>query len=200
MIFRGVLLIVVAVIMLAGCSRPTADEYYTRADAALRQAHAAADTMADRHQAAKLFEPAIEAFQKVVEEYPGTPRAEEAQFTLASIRNNETQEPELAIKEYKKYLQDFPAGKQAPLALFLVGYLYNNELHQLDSAASTYRQFLEKYPDNEMATSAQQELQSLGKTPEQLLQERQAMEDRAAAPSAGKPAPKKTGRTAGAHS
>ena len=53
--------------------------------------------------------------------------------------------------------------------MFLVGYLYNNELHNTDSAAAAYRRFLERFPQHEMATSAQYELQTLGKSPEELL-------------------------------
>jgi hypothetical protein len=51
----------------------------------------------------------------------------------------------------------------------MVGYLYNNSLLKPDSAAIAYKHFLELYPQNELATSAQFELQSIGKKPEEMI-------------------------------
>jgi hypothetical protein len=72
---------------------------------------------------------------------------------------------------YKRYAEAFPAAAKAPTALFMVGYLYNNALLKPDSAAIAYKHFLELYPQNELATSAQFELQSIGKKPEELIPE-----------------------------
>jgi predicted TPR repeat methyltransferase len=51
----------------------------------------------------------------------------------------------------------------------MVGYLYNNQLGMTDSAEAAYRKFLSLYPQNELATSAQFELETLGKDPQELL-------------------------------
>ncbi len=93
----------------------------------------------------------------------------DALFRTATIRNNEMRDPEQAVLSYKQYADRYPEAKRAPMATFLAGYLYHNELGQLDSAEAWYQRFLERYPQHEMALSAQFELNSLGKTPDELL-------------------------------
>ena len=53
--------------------------------------------------------------------------------------------------------------------MFLIGYVYHNELRMLDSAKVAYERFLSEYPNHEMAISAQFELNTLGKPPEELV-------------------------------
>jgi outer membrane protein assembly factor BamD (BamD/ComL family) len=109
-----------------------------------------------------LFKPCIDAYQKVADEYPGTPQAERSLYLIATIRNNDTRDPELAVQAYRRYLSTFPAGAQAPSALFLIGFIFNNQIHNVDSAAAAYRDFLSRFPQSEMASSAQYELDHLG--------------------------------------
>ena len=53
--------------------------------------------------------------------------------------------------------------------MFMVGYIFNNDLNMVDSARAAYTRFLERFPEAELATSAQYELDNLGKKPEDLL-------------------------------
>ncbi len=156
-------------VMLIGCSKPSANDYFSKAEGEYKAAKGIADTLQNRGGAAKLFEPALENYMKVVREYPDDPLAERALFMTATIRNNEMRDPDAAVVSYKLYANRYPDSKQAPVATFLVGYLYHNDLHLLDSAASWYRRFLDRYPQHEMAVSAQFELSSLGKSPDDLL-------------------------------
>ncbi len=160
---------VIVIVMLAGCSKPTAEELFSRAQQAQRQAEAAADTTTDAARLRTLFAPALEAYGKIVDEYPASDFAEPALFMRGTIFNNNTHEYQLAVDTYRRYLELYPNGKQAELASFLMGYLYNNELHNLDSAAAAYRRYLERYPNTEMAASARFELNTLGKSLDELL-------------------------------
>lgn len=119
---------------------------------------------------------AVQKYQEVVEDHPGTPEAETAMFMVATIHNNNTHEYEKAIEEYKAFATKYPASPRSATALFMVGYLYNNELNNLDSAKIAYERFLSKYPDHEMALSARYELENLGKSPDELLPRRQPRE------------------------
>ena len=67
--------------------------------------------------------------------------------------------------------------------MFLIGYLYNNELHNLDSASAAYKRYLAKYPNDQYASSAQFELNTLGKPMEEILP---------GAPAPASPEPKKS--------
>ncbi len=141
-------------ILLSGCSKPSADEYFQQAEVAVKSSN---------------IDEAIKLYRKIVEEYPKNEKAEAAQFILASLFQNNTHQYQQAINEYWKYYELFPDAKQTPTALFLIGFLYNNELKIADSAATAYKLFLEKYPDHEMALSAQFELEHLGEDPEAML-------------------------------
>ncbi len=158
-----------SLVVLAGCGKPTASEYFSRAEVEYKAARATADTLQNREAVTKLFEPAVESYSKVVQDYPNDPLAERALFMTAKIRNDDMRDPENAIVSFRQYADKYPEATQAPVATFMVGYLYHNELHQLDSASSWYKRFLDRYPQNEMAVSAQFELSSLGKSPDELL-------------------------------
>lgn len=153
----------------AGCSKPSAEEYFARAQGQAQAAATMADTLRSPDAVREAFQPAIGLFEDVIREYPHHPLAEAAIFEIANIKNSNLHLPREAIEGYSLYCRQYPAGKQTPLAMFLIGYLYNNELHNTDSAAAAYRRFLEKYPDSEMATSARFELNTLGKSPEDAL-------------------------------
>jgi TolA-binding protein len=177
--------VLVAGIVCAGCSKPTAQEYFANANAAEKQAAAARDTMTNPEEAHRLFQPAIQALESLIAEYPSDILADSALFRLAIIRTNDTREPQLAVDTYKKYVGRYPDNPKTPLAMFLIGYLYNNELHNLDSASAAYRRYLAKYPNDQYAQSAQFELNTLGKPLEEILPKSE---------QPAKPAPKKASR------
>jgi len=153
----------------AGCSKPSAEDYFARAQQQAQTAATMADTLRSPDAVREAFGPAIGLFQDVIREYPHHPLAEAAIFEIANIHNSNLHMPQEAIDGYSLYCWEYPAGKQTAMAMFLIGYLYNNELHKSDSAAAAYGRFLDRYPDNEMATSAQFELNNLGKSPEEAL-------------------------------
>jgi hypothetical protein len=153
----------------AGCARPTAEEYFAKAQKEERSAALAADTLRSPVEVRRAFEPALGLFESVVREYPHHELAETALFEIASIKNSNLHTPQEAIDAYNRYCGEYPAGKQTALAMFMIGYLYNNELHNNDSAAAANRRFLERFPESEMASSAQFELNTLGKSPEEAL-------------------------------
>ena len=170
---------------LTGCGKPAAKDSFARAEEEEKRARKTVESATAPQDLHAVYQSTVEAFEKVIADHPEDELAEASLFRIANIRNNDTKEPALAIDLYKRYVQLYPNGKQTPLSMFIIGYLYNNELHNLDSASAAYKRFLEKYPDNEMAMSAQYELNTLGKTPDELLPKTQEAE---------KPVPKKTHR------
>jgi len=161
--------ILASLVFFAGCSKPSAEEYFSKAQQNYAQVQRQADTLKNRQLLPGLFKPVLEGYEKVIEAYPTSQIAETSMFILATIHTNYLQQPGLAIKAYRRYLEAFPEGGKAPLAMFMIGYLYNNEMHDLDSAALAYRNFLEKFPNSEMAASAKFELGTLGKSPSELV-------------------------------
>jgi TolA-binding protein len=146
--------IVALAIVFAGCSEPPAEEYMKKAEEA---------------EKAGLWSVALENYQNLVRDHPGSVLAENASFNIAAIQHNNLQNFQAAVDGYKLFLAKYPDGKKAPTVLFLIGFLYHNELKNLDSAKAFYERFLAKYPSHEMAMSAQFELQNLGKSPDEIL-------------------------------
>jgi outer membrane protein assembly factor BamD (BamD/ComL family) len=165
-----VLSILSVLLILNGCGKKSAEEMSRMADTTYAAAQKDADSIrAFTPNIKQHFAPSLEAFEKLVTEYPKSPEAERALIKMAQIRMNDTREPDLALVMYKKYVTTYPDGQFAPLSMFMVGYIYNNEIHNNDSAKVAYQRFLDKYPQNENAAGAQFELQNIGKSPEELL-------------------------------
>jgi len=141
-------------IVLASCGKPSAEEYMKKAEEA---------------EKGGLWSLALENYQNIVKDHPGSVSAEIAAFNIAAIQHNSLQNFQVAVDAYKLFLEQYLDARKAPTAMFLVGFLYHNELKNLDSAKVFYQRFLAKYPDNEMAISAQFELQNLGKSPDEIL-------------------------------
>ena len=163
------LIVLASAAAIAGCGKPSAEEYFARAQAEAQKAATLEDSLRSPDAVRESFQPALGLFADVIRDYPQHPLAEAARFEIANINNSNLHMPQEAIDEYRRYCREYPQGKQTAMAMFLIGYLYNNELHNDDSAAAAYKQFLAKYPDSEMAASARFELNTLGKSPEDAL-------------------------------
>ena len=127
--------------------------------------------MADAKQAEdrKDFPGAINSYSELVTAHQQSPQAEEAQYHIALIYNNEMHDVVKAIEAYRTLYVKFPTSAHAPSALFLTGFLYNNELHRVDSAKAIYESFVRLYPSNELASSARFELNTLGQDADEVL-------------------------------
>ncbi len=142
------------------CSRISEDELWKSSENLLQE---------------QKYAEAIEKLKEIVKEYPKGEKAAKAQFLIAALYNNDLHDFEKAIAEYKKLAELFPNDLQIPKAMFLIGFIYNNQLHNFDSAKIAYEAFLEKFPHHELAPSAQMEIQTLGKSPEELIPSEVAM-------------------------
>ena len=168
--------------LLAGCSRFNPEEEFAKAQQAHQLAQKQADTLRTLERRLEVFKKPLDLYQAVVKEAPASAQAESSSFLIATILNSETRQPDLAVEAYKSYIRDYPNGKQAPIAMFMIGFIYNNQIARYDSAEAAYKRFLEKYPQHEMAMAAQQELNNLGKPPEQWLPQNQVAETAKKAP------------------
>jgi len=105
----------------------------------------------------KKYGAAAEAFQVLVERFPSSPLAAQAQFRLATNRmaNKEEIEAEVAFDDF---LRLYPADPKVPDALFMKGTLLSQQVlspgrdqGKTREAIKTYTLFLEKEPDTPRA-------------------------------------------------
>lgn len=126
---------------------------------------------------------AVMAFDELVNDYSDSELAPEALSQLASLYQNklvkslsEKESLNKAIMLFKKLHDEYPNSDYAPSGLFMAGFIYANDLQNFDEAAELYKQFLKEYPDDELAASAQAELDNLGLSPEEILLKNMAKE------------------------
>lgn len=152
---KQTLVFIALAVLFTSCSRKTAPQLMQEASDSL---------------GAKSYTAAIERYQEIVDRFGQSAAAETALFRIASIYGNDVHDQRKALGAYELFCQKYPNSGDAPTALFLTGFIFNNELHLYDSARLAYESFLKKYPGHSLASSAQFELQTLGKDPAEFLQ------------------------------
>jgi TolA-binding protein len=153
-------------LLLAGCSNKTAEEYKNSAEAHLKNND---------------IVNAVEAYEHLVNEYPRSEYTTEALYQLGELYQSKmpadmpaSQSMEKAAESYRKLQEKYPKDHRAPMALFMAAYIKANELHKYQEATELYNLFLKKYPEHELASSAAQELEIMGLSPDEVLQKKTA--------------------------
>ena len=119
---------------------------------------------------------AIKDYESLVNEHPESELAPEAILKQAALYHENkvknVNQKEALIKSADLYIslsEKYPENKQAPSSLFMGGFIYANEVMDLNKAEKTFKLFLNKYPNHELTSSAKEELNNLGLSPEEIL-------------------------------
>ena len=148
-------------LLIISCSKNTDKDYFDQGNNLLKE---------------KEITEAVKSFEQLLSEYPKSELAPKALLQLASVYQNKmdsTINPrdsfDRAQKYFKQVYDKYPSSPDAPRSLFLSGFILANDLRNYDEATRIYKLFLEKYPSDPLATSAQEELNNMGLTPEEIL-------------------------------
>jgi TolA-binding protein len=124
---------------------------------------------------------AYKYFEQLVDEYPQSELAAESLFLMADILQNKQVEEsdkkndlKQAVELYLRVQYNFPNDEKAPQALFMAGFVSSEMLKDYDAATLYYKRFMKIYPDHELVVSVQEEINNLGKTPEEILLSKKA--------------------------
>lgn len=98
-------------------------------------------------------------------------QSEEYLALAASLYQNTLQQLDKALALNDKIISEYPGSERAVFALFNKGYIYNNYIRDTAMARNIYTEFIAKYPDHKLATDANVELQFLGKSAKEMLEE-----------------------------
>ncbi len=79
-----------------------------------------------------------------------------------------------AMQLIDRSINKYPAGIYLPEIVFLKAYVYENLLGRYGKASEIYRDFIHRFPDHELADDAQVAIQNMGKTPDELIKEFEA--------------------------
>ncbi len=146
-----------SLIFLSSCHKLTDEELWLKVEAAKANSN---------------WDSTQQVCQRILVEYPEGRYAPWARFGLAESYRFKNQ-PREALDNYKLFYEQHPDMQPSALSLFLVGYIYNNDLQVHDSAKIFYEQFLQKFPSHDLAPTVKFELETLGKNPDEALQELQ---------------------------
>lgn len=151
---RAFVISTLLMIALVGCSKPSATVMFQKGT---------------ELQSSEQFDGAIAQFQDLVKTYPDSAATPEALYALGTIFHDRKNDPYKALENYRMLLTKFPDHATASNAAFMIGFIYNNDLKKYDSAKIAYAAFIQKYPTSTLVESAQFELSTMGKTPEEIL-------------------------------
>jgi outer membrane protein assembly factor BamB/TolA-binding protein len=142
-------------------------------------AFAAIDAEASRAYEAAKKAATPEAFEKVVSEFPTTPREADALLSLALLYERDL--ANLAIRFYSLHRERFPAAPEAPAVLYKLALLYERT-RRSDEARRVLEEIRDRFPDRTIGAGPQGRVE-LGKFAREALAATAASpEDRPALP------------------
>jgi len=92
----------------------------------------------------------------------------EKEYFDAGYEQYNKQNFEEALNNFKLLIKYYPDGDMAAKSVFMIGFINANHVNDLEEARKYYTQFIEKYPDHELVDSAKYELETLGKSIDEL--------------------------------
>ena len=114
---------------------------------------------------------AIEKLEVLLESFPYSPEAPDAQVLVAQIYMGYQNDFSSAVREFRKVVTKFPKSVQAHNAQFMMGYIYANHLYEKEKARSEFQKFIDLYSgevEEYFLESARAELRSLEEGPPEL--------------------------------
>jgi tol-pal system protein YbgF len=105
------------------------------------------------------YEEAMELFQALLQQYPKSENADNAQFWIGEIYYHEKWY-EKAILEYQKVIENYPHGNKVRSALLKQGLAFSN-LGDEANAKLILKELVRKYPDSEEAKIAEKKFKTL---------------------------------------
>ncbi|MBK6680459.1 MAG: tetratricopeptide repeat protein [Ignavibacteriales bacterium] len=125
----------------------------------------------------KKYKDAIKVYETMIAEMPESDSLVVAYYNLGNLYRMpevaETSKEKLKAVEYYRIVFDkFPKSEYAPVSLFNSGFIYGNELNDVKNATENYNLLIKNFPDHELTAIAKQDMEILGKSPEEILNEK----------------------------
>ncbi len=127
---------------------------------------------------------AIADYNKLIDEYPESELAPDAIIKQAALYHENKvkniSRKEALIKSADLFFsvsKKYPQNDQAPSSLFMAGFIYANEILDFNKGREAYNLFLKKYPEHELTSSAKEELENMGLTPDEILKKKISMNE-----------------------
>ena len=147
-----------------GCNNKSSQEYLSEANIKIENQE---------------YKEAVNKFEYIVKEFPESSEAPQALMKLALIYQSRSIENIRVDSSFMKsafyygeVFKKYPDSKDAPKALFMSGFINANELHNFTEAKKIYEKFIDIYPNDELASSAKNEIENLGVPAEKIIEKK----------------------------
>jgi len=147
-----------------GCSKKSSQEYFSEANINIEN---------------KEIKEAVDKFEYIIKEFPESSEAPQSLMKLALIyqgRSIENIRVDSSFMKsafyYGEVFKKYSNSSDAPKALFMSGFIYANELHNFTEAKKIYEKFIESYPNDELVSSAKEEINNLGIPAEKIIEKK----------------------------
>ncbi len=118
------------------------------------------DTSFDDYSAGR-YDLAITGFQSYIAQFPRSPNAANAQFTIGKAYEAQSKWPE-ARDAFQKVISDYPQTTVVPDAYYKLGSTYER-LNQVEDAKRAYQTVITQFPNSSAALLAKQRLEALNR-------------------------------------
>ena len=105
------------------------------------------------------FETSREQFEKLIQTYPTSKNADNAQFWIGEVYYREKWY-EKSILEYQKVIENYPKGNKLPASMLKQGLAFSN-IGDTANARLILKQLVKKYPKTSEAAIAKQKIKAL---------------------------------------
>lgn len=157
------LAVILAAVLIAGCGKSD-KESFSEAEKLLKD---------------NKVKEALAAFEQFAKDFPESDMAATALFNAAQIyqgmasqSTDPLKEFDKAIASYQKVYEKYPQDKDAEQAMFMVAFIIANEKKDYEQATSLFKSFLAKYPKSDLKQAAQDELDNMGLSAEEILKKK----------------------------
>ncbi|HSW68313.1 MAG TPA: tetratricopeptide repeat protein [Bacteroidales bacterium] len=116
----------------------------------------------------------VAAYIAFSDKFPTDTLAPEMIFRAADISMN-TGSPQAAVEMFTRIIDDYPEFRKVPEIYFLMAFAYDNHLRDFDNARRYYKEFISRFPEHELADDAGLLIHHLGKSPDELIKEFEAL-------------------------
>jgi TolA-binding protein len=163
------ILIVLSFFIVVSCSKLTDQQYLDQAKNLLKE---------------NKVNEAVSSYKSLIEDYPDSKLAPKALVELANLYQNQLDKNlppaesfDMAQKYFREVYDKYPNSEEASKALFMSAFILANELKRYEDATEAYKLFIEKFPRNPLAVSAQEELDNMGLSPEEILKKKEVVKN-----------------------
>ena len=117
----------------------------------------------------KQYDDCLVYLNKIVDLFPSSSYAPEANYIISEIYLNEFKEFDISILYLDNILKKYPTDLIHKKALFTIGYINANYIESYSDAINYYNEFLKKYPNDDLIPSVNYELDNLKIIEEKII-------------------------------